>query len=239
MNSFHQKNEIFISAAPSENSAKCRIITKMRLTTHKIEEILIGILGIDGAPLIKELLGKSNISEFDLATKTKKDIKVIRKMLYMLYNSNVVGFTRKKDKQKGWYIYYWNLIPDNIRFSYFKTKREQLVQLKSKLEEEQKEIFFVCEDKCTRLNFDQSIGFDFRCPECGKLISQDNNETKIKELIQKIGELEQDLTEEHEIKKEKRKSAKQYKKAVKKKRKIKKKKVKAKKTVKKTKKKKR
>ncbi|MBS3165771.1 hypothetical protein J4444_01490 [Candidatus Woesearchaeota archaeon] len=205
----------------------------MRLTTHKIEEILIGILGIDGTPLIKELQGKSNISEFDLATKTKKDIKVIRKMLYLLYNSNLVGFTRKKDKQKGWYIYYWTLIPDNVRFSYFKIKREQLVRLKSRLEEEQKEIFFVCESKCVRLNFDQSIGFDFRCPECGKLISQDNNEAKVKELIQKIAELEQDLTEEHEIKKEKRKSAKQYKKVVKKKIKVKKEKSKAKKAVKK------
>src|SRR3989338_453753 len=84
----------------------------MRLTPKKIEEIIVGILGESGIPLIKELMGKDNISEFDLATKTKQDIKVVRRMLYVLHNNNLVGFTRKKDKQKGWYIYYWTLIPE-------------------------------------------------------------------------------------------------------------------------------
>src|SRR3990167_5213869 len=105
----------------------------MRLTTKKVEEILVNLLSEEGLPLIRELAGKFNISEFDLASKTKKDIKIIRKMLYLLYNHNLVGFTRKKDKQKGWYIYYWTLIPDNIEFSYFKQRREQLEKMKQNL----------------------------------------------------------------------------------------------------------
>ena len=96
----------------------------MRLTQKKIEEILLEIIGPEGAPLIQQLYGKENISEFDLATKTKKDIKLIRRMLYTLYNHNIVGFIRKKDKQKGWYIYYWTIIPDHVKFSYFKKKKE-------------------------------------------------------------------------------------------------------------------
>ena len=61
----------------------------MRLTQKKIEEILLEIIGPEGAPLIQQLYGKENISEFDLATKTKKDIKLIRRMLYTLYNHNI------------------------------------------------------------------------------------------------------------------------------------------------------
>ncbi len=186
----------------------------MRLTPKKIEEIIVGILGESGIPLIKELIGKNNISEFDLATKTKYDIKIIRRMLYVLHNNNLVGFTRKKDKQKGWYIYYWTLIPENVRFSYVKTKREQLERLKQRLEEETKELFFVCPENCVRLNFDQAIGFDFHCPECGKLISQDSSEQKVAELKKKIAQVVEEVEQAQEKKKEVRKKAKKHKKAV-------------------------
>src|SRR3989344_927679 len=162
----------------------------MRLTTKKIEEILVGLLSEEGLPLIRELAGKSNVSEFYLAARTKKDIKIIRKMLYILYNFNLVGFTRKKDKQKGWYIYYWTLLPESIKFNYFKMKRELLERLKHQLVQEEKELFFVCPKDCVRLDFDQSIGFEFHCPECGELITQDDSQNKIAELKERINEIE-------------------------------------------------
>ena len=119
----------------------------MRLTQKKIEDILILILGEDGLPLVKQLTGRENVSEFELATKTKKDIKVIRRMLYLLYNNNLVSFTRKKDKIKGWYIYYWTLLPESIKYVYVKKKKETLAQLQQQLEGEQKELFFSCPNK--------------------------------------------------------------------------------------------
>src|SRR3989338_209449 len=145
----------------------------MRLTSKKIEEILVSLLGEGGAPLIKELQKQDNTSEFHLATKTKKDIKVIRRMLYVLYNNNLVSFNRKKDKEKGWYIYYWTLVPESVKYCYFKKKRELLERLTARLEEEKKELFFTCPKKCVRLNFDQATDFEFRCPECGELLSQE------------------------------------------------------------------
>jgi len=165
----------------------------MRLTQKKIEEILVNILGEEGLPLIRNLHGKSNLSEFDLAANIKEDIKRVRKMLYLLYNHHLVEFTRKKDKQKGWYIYYWTLLPDSIRFSYFKTKRDLLEKLKILLDQEIKELFFVCPNKCVRLNFDQSMDFEFHCPECGELIDQDDSEEKIASLKKEIAKTEIEL----------------------------------------------
>ena len=186
----------------------------MRLTQKKIEEILLGLLGENGLPLVKQLIGKENVSEFDLAKKTKKDIKVVRKMLYILYNHHLVGFTRKKDKQKGWYIYYWTLLPESIRFSYFKMKRDLLERLKSQLEIEKKELFFVCPQNCVRLNFDQSIDFEFHCPECGELITQDDSEEKIKELEKKVKETETELNKLKTQRKARRQVVKKKKKEV-------------------------
>jgi len=178
-------------------------LSAMRLTQKKIEDILVGILGEDGLPLIRELYGKENVSEFDLAHRTKKDIKVIRKQLYLLNNHNVIGFNRKKDKQKGWYIYYWTLLPENIKFAYTKRKNELLVKLKERLGEEQRELFYVCSQRCTRLNFDQAMDFEFKCPECGELVSQDKSEENIANIQKRISVIEEEL---EQIKKEERKA---------------------------------
>ncbi|MBT3836097.1 hypothetical protein HN799_03475 [Candidatus Woesearchaeota archaeon] len=165
----------------------------MRLTPKKIEEILVQIIGSEGLPLIQNLIGQENVSEFDLATKIKYDIKVVRRLLYTLYNHNLVAFTRKKDKQKGWYIYYWTLLPNSIRYSYFKRKKELLERLKERLIEEQQELFFVCPNDCVRLNFDQSMDFEFHCPECGELINQDNGKERILMLEKKIKNLTKEV----------------------------------------------
>lgn len=189
----------------------------MRLTLNKIEHILINILGEEGLPLVRELSGKENVSEFDLANKIKEDIKRVRKMLYILYNHNLIEFNRKKDKQKGWYIYYWTLLPESIRFNYFKTKRELLGRLKNQLDLENRELFFVCPHNCVRLNFDQAMDFEFHCPECGELINQDDSKEKIKNLKKRIIETEAELEKLSQQRKVRRKEKRERKKKTRKK----------------------
>ncbi len=167
----------------------------MRLTQKKIEETIRSILGEEGLPLLKELSLRENLSEFDLAAKLKKDIKLIRKMLYLLYNHNLVSFTRKKDQIKGWYVYYWTILPESIKFNYYKTKNELLKKLKQQLENERKELFFACQNRCVRLTFDQAMDFEFRCPECGELAVQEGVEKRKEELRKQIADLEAELGE--------------------------------------------
>ena len=168
----------------------------MRLTQKKIEEIVVNILGNEGLLLLKHLYGKEHVSEFDLARRAKMDIKVIRRLLYILYNNNLVGFIRKKDQQKGWYIYYWTLLHESFKFIYFKKKREALTLLQQQLEQEKKELFFVCPRRCVRLNFDQATDFEFHCPECGELLSHDSSATRIPELQAQIKALDVEIKEE-------------------------------------------
>ena len=189
----------------------------MRLTKKKVEEIIIGILGPDGLPLLKQLYLKDNISEFELATKVKRDIKVIRKMLYFLYNHNLVSFTRKKDKIKKWYIYYWTLSLDNIKFNYLKRKKDLLNRLTQRLEEEKRELFFTCPNHCVRLNFDQSMDFEFHCPECGQLVLQDSSEDKVQQLKKQVETITAELKELNEVKKVRKTEGKVRKKIVRKK----------------------
>ena len=178
--------ETFKSVVTLYNNAFHLYHYKMRLPPKKTEQILLRILGPEGSPLINELNGKENVSEFDLATRTKKDIKIIRKLLYILYNNNLVSFNRKKDKEKGWYIYYWTIQPENVFFNYVRMKRDEVERLKLELESEKQELFFVCPGKCVRLNFDNAMDFEFHCPECGKLLLQDNSEERIAQLEKQL-----------------------------------------------------
>lgn len=171
----------------------------MKLTPQKVEEVILDILGEEGLRLVKELRSKENISEFSLATRLKRDIKLVRRMLYKLYNYNLVASSRKKDKQKGWYIYYWTLLPENVKFHYLKNKKILLEKLKGQLQREQTEQFYSCPKKCIRLDFNQSLDFEFRCPECGELLVQEQDPKRIEELEKKIEKLRRELESEERI----------------------------------------
>lgn len=185
-----------------------RYTLNMRLTKIKIIEILRILISPEVTPIVEELLEQDNYSEFDLATKTKLDIKQVRKLLYLLYNHNLVSFNRKKDKQKGWYIYYWTIIPDSVRFSYFKMKRNLIVKLEERLKQEKEELFFVCPQNCVRINFDESMEYEFHCPECGELLAQDDSRNRIGIIEKKLGETKVEvskLLEQRHARREKKK----------------------------------
>jgi len=152
------------------------------LTKKKIEEVVGDLVGSDAMPVVGVLEKKDNISEFTIATKTKLDIKHTRKLLYKLYEQNLVSFTRKKDKKKGWYVYYWTFKPDRARFLYVRIREDRLERLNERLKHEESDQFFVCQNSCVRLNFDQATNFDFHCPECGEIVFQEDNAKKIADL---------------------------------------------------------
>ena len=110
-------------------------------------------------------------------------------------------------------------------------KRDLLERLNHQLVEEKRELFFVCPNDCTRLNFDQSMDFEFHCPECGELISQDDGDKKISDLKKKIEKTEEELKKITVQRKVKRIIVKEKKKEVKAKKKVARKKASPKKKV--------
>ena len=87
----------------------------MKLSSKQVDEVISEVAGDDVLLLVKALKNKKNVSEFVLAENIKQEINATRNMLYRLYDSNLVTFIRKKDKKKGWYIYYWTFNPKMVR----------------------------------------------------------------------------------------------------------------------------
>lgn len=165
----------------------------MKLSNKLIVEVISEVAGEDVMPLVKVLKNKKNVSEFVLAENIKQEINITRNMLYRLYNFNLVTFIRKKDKKKGWYIYYWTFNPKMIKYLSQTTKNKKLEKLNERVKREKSSDFFACGNKCIRLDFEQSTEFQFKCPECGNLLDQENNTEKIKELEKDIKKLEKEL----------------------------------------------
>ncbi len=154
-----------------------------------VEEVVTQVAGPDVVRLVRILRNKENVSEFTLANQMKLEINKTRNMLYRLYESSLVTFTRKKDKKKGWYIYFWTFNEPRT-FDLMKELRQQKTErLKERLIREQSNQFYLCENKCIRLDFDKAAELEFKCPECEKLLDLFDNKTQIIDIQNQIVEL--------------------------------------------------
>src|SRR3989344_5070067 len=165
----------------------------MRLSNKIIEGIVSQVAGDDVVPLVRFLKNKKNISEFKIADAIKKEVNETRNMLYRLYNSNLVSFIRKKDKKKGWYIYYWTFNMKRIKYLAVDIKKKRLEIVKERLQREKDGQFYGCNNKCIRLDFEQSMNFEFKCPECGTLVNLEDNKEKIVNLEKEMKNLISEL----------------------------------------------
>ena len=185
----------------------------MKLTNTSLDDLVLTTVGEDVLPLIHILRLKNNISEFKLAEMLNVTVNQIRNMLYRLNEQNLVNFIRKKDKKKGWYIYYWSLNQKSMQGSLLKVKNKQLEDLKSRLGKEQESMFYVCPNGCMRLSMDVAMEHEFRCQECGTLMKEQDNQKTVANIKKMITDLEIELTQAVTQPRAKRVSKKKEKKA--------------------------
>lgn len=177
---------------------------QMKLRPKIIRQAITEIAGEDVVPLVDNLKNKKNVSEFKLADNLKEGVNTVRNKLYRLHDFNLVSFMRKKDKQKGWYIYYWTFNMKQLKFIILNLKEKKLAKLKERLKREKETQFYMCPNKCMRLDFDQAMNFEFKCPECGKLLNIEDNSEKIKSIQDKIKQIESEIKESKTPKKTKK-----------------------------------
>ncbi|MBN2454728.1 hypothetical protein JXB11_04240 [Candidatus Woesearchaeota archaeon] len=154
-----------------------------------IEEVVKEEIGEDALPLVRAMKNRVNFSEFKLADKINKDVNETRNILYKLNSLNLASFIRRKDKKKGWYIYYWTLQPKNAAHRARQLDNEKEENIRERLKRESSGDFFICKQKCVRLDFERAFEFEFKCPECGSIIDKEDNIEKIKKLRQELKKL--------------------------------------------------
>ncbi len=174
----------------------------MRLPQPLIEELVKEVAGEDVIILVRLILGKENVSEFKIAEKLNTTVNQVRNMLYRLNEHNLVAFTRKKDKEKGWYIYFWTFDTFNARQLIIERKQKKIAELKRMIQEENTTGRYVCPNRCMRANAQQALDLEYKCTTCNSLLKEEDSRQlveKTRAYIEKIrAELNEALASEEE-----------------------------------------
>ena len=186
----------------------------MKINNKVVDELICNLTGEEILPLIHLIRNRKNVSEFKIAEQLNVTVNQVRNMLYRLYDHSLVTFQRKKDKKKGWYIYYWTLNKNKVKEALVSYKKKQLQDFKLRLAREQKSQFFFCPTGCMRMTMENAMDHDFKCQECGSLLRPLDNQRTIENIKQRILELEEELSQPIVVEKEKRVGKKKVKKKV-------------------------
>lgn len=168
---------------------------KTKLPTRFVEELVLEIAGSDAVELVRLMVNKDYISEFKIAEKLDITVNKVRNILYRLQTKNLVDFIRKKDKKKGWYIYYWLFDLGLAKRLIKEMKENKLVYLKKRLEHEKVEAYYRCPNDCIRLNSVNAMEYGFRCDECGEILVREDIKKSSEIIKQEIRKLEEDVEE--------------------------------------------
>lgn len=165
----------------------------MKVSNKLFDEIIVNLVGEEVLELARLIKEKKNISEFKIAESLHKEINEVRNLLYKLYHINLVTFKKKKDIKKGWYIYYWTFKPKQLKFALNNLNKIKLAKKRELLDKEQNNSYFYCKNRCIKLEFEQALSYDYKCPECGSLMEYYDNRDVIQKLESEIKELEETI----------------------------------------------
>ena len=159
----------------------------MAISQEQLDRLVQQVFGEDVVRLVRALIkGKENVSEFLLAEQIDFPINYVRNMLYKLQDANLVNSMRKKDRKKGWYIYYWTFNPIEAEGLMNKLQNERISTLKRRIEKESDNQYFTCQRKCLRLTLPNALEAGFQCPECTKALKEVNNAKNVNLLRKEL-----------------------------------------------------
>lgn len=170
-----------------------------------LRDAAVLVIGKQGEEIVKLLYNKKYTNEFLIAKKLNLTINQTRNILYKLLDFGLISSTRKKDKKKGWFTYFWKIeVLKMLQFlkDSFSKKIEQLEHYIKSRERKQ---FYVCGRCNVEYTEENALLHNFICEECGSVFSAKDNTKVIEDLkkdmekIRKQRELiEQEIMTERE-----------------------------------------
>ena len=145
---------------------------------HKLlKEIIREIVGENAENLLALLEDKENVNEFFIAKKMNLTINQVRNMFYKLSNFGLVSFSRKKDKRKGWYTYFWTLDISKSLEHLRNNLDAETEKLRAEMERRKHERFYYSPNVDIEYSEEDALQHDFIDPESGEVLQlKDNGE---------------------------------------------------------------
>jgi len=158
-----------------------------------VTEAISTVIGKQGEEIIKFLDPEKYVNEFLIAKKLDININQTRNLLYKLSEHSLVSSTRKKDKKKGWYTYFWRL--ETLRILEFLKGilKKRIDKLSNQIESREVKTFYICERCNIEYNEENALLHDFTCNECGSVFSVRDNTKVVKEFKKNLEKQQNEL----------------------------------------------
>lgn len=147
----------------------------------------VGEEGLHVAALIQE---RQPVQGVDILEAVKDRPSNVRKVLYRLEDARVAEYQKDTDKT-GWETFIWRLTLHEVKFQINKERQKLLRELRSQLQLEKENSFYLCDQGHQRTIFEEAVALEFRCPECREPMNFVDNRDRIRELEKAISDLEQ------------------------------------------------
>ena len=169
-------------------------------TTVKVLNVLLAHSEITDEEIVnrlnEEIEGSSDtesVKEDETLGLSRIALKEVRKSLYMLNERSLARYRRVRDKETGYFVYYWSPVWERIRDLIIGRRKNAIKKLRQRLDYEQRNLLYVCEDGHIPVTFSDAFELGFICTTCGKELAQKDNTQTIDFLSRKITELENEL----------------------------------------------
>ena len=162
---------------------------QVKLLHNLVEEMA----GENTGRIVDILFGKKDVNEFLIAKKMELTINQVRNILYKLSADNLVSFIRKKDKRKGWYIYYWTLKIEECLVNLESSLMKKIDNLNNVLINRETKRFYVCKSCVIEVNEEKALDNGFSCEECAEVYELSDNSGPIRDTKAKITRTEKNL----------------------------------------------
>jgi len=158
-----------------------------------LKSVVENLINKQAVPIIDLLVGKKHVNEFLIAKKLGLTINQTRNILYKLSDYGLVSFIRKKDKKKGWYIYFWTLnIYQSLNLLEQNLKKE-LSEFEEQLKNRKEKRYYICDTCSLEVSEEIALLNDFVCQECEEVYKLSNNDVVIDQLEKNISKIKKEI----------------------------------------------
>ena len=155
--------------------------------------VIEDLINKSAVPIVDLLFGKKHVNEFLIAKKLDLTINQTRNILYKLSDYGLVSFTRKKDKRKGWYIYFWTLNTYHSLDLLEKNLKEKLKQLQGQLKDRKEKRHYICKICSIEATEEEALLNDFICKECEEIYELLDDTEFIKQIEKDIDKIKKEI----------------------------------------------
>lgn len=158
-----------------------------------LHDLVEEMAGENTGRIVDILFGKKDVNEFSIAKKMDLTINQVRNILYKLSADGLVSFIRKKDKRKGWYIYYWTLKTEKCLTKLELSLIKKIDDLNHVLKSRETKRFYVCNSCGIEVGEEKALDNGFSCEECAEVYELSDNNRPISDTKAKITRIGKNL----------------------------------------------